>query len=166
LQDWTADFIAESDRQDADTQDETIKRHFERVLTATTHNAGHGASRDSLLEAMEHVHVVWKHMIGNEILRPRELAIVFGMMDSLGQAFGAKVDATQEAMGSVLGHTNLILYLAAGRDPTLLSWVMAGGRAVWELYVDKKKAPEEVIEALAKQYLADIQERPDVVPHI
>jgi hypothetical protein len=75
---------------------------------------------------MQHIYPLWKLMIGAEVLRPKELAIVFGLMDSPEQAFSADKDTTQQAMKSFLGSTNLVLYFAAGRDPILLPWVMAG----------------------------------------
>jgi hypothetical protein len=117
---------------------------------------------ERLRERMSLTHGMWRLMTAGEAVRPRELAIVFGMMDSIGQSLGADQDITQKAVELVLESSEFSLCMAAGSDPTLQSWVMAGGQAVHEIATGDKGSPTDILSALARQYLADVRARPDV----
>ena len=82
---------------------------------------------------------------------PQWYAIVFGMLDCIGQAFEADQKTTKTAMNAILGEARAALCIQAGHQPALSQWVMEGGQAAHACLTDND--PAAIYAALARQYL-------------
>ena len=83
---------------------------------------------------------------------PQWYAIVFGMLDCIGQAFEADQKTTKAAMNAILGEARADLCMLAGHQPELLHWVMEGGQAAHACFNGSDSVA--IYAALARQYLA------------
>jgi hypothetical protein len=106
---------------------------------------------ERMLDRMGIIHGVWKIMTAGDLVRPREQAIVFGMMDGIGQSFGADIGATGEAMERVLGRPKALLCRAASRDPALLPWVKAGCQAIYDMVMAETGTATDILAALSRR---------------
>jgi hypothetical protein len=100
---------------------------------------------------METTFVTWKLLTAGDPVGPKELAIVSGMMDSIGQLLEADVGITSKAMENVLGKSTAALCWTAGRDPALQSWVTAGGQAVRDVARGRMGSPDDILAALVRR---------------
>jgi hypothetical protein len=100
---------------------------------------------------METTFGTWKLLTAGDPVGPIELAIVSGMMDSIGQLLEADVGITSKAMENVLGRPTAALCWTAGRDPTLQSWVTAGGQAVRDVARGRMGSPADILAVLVRR---------------
>ena len=100
---------------------------------------------------MEITFGTWRLLTACDPVGPIELAIVSGMMDSIGQLLEADVGITSKAMEKVLGKSTAALCWTAGRDPALQSWVIAGGQAVRDVAKGRMGSPTDILAALVRR---------------
>jgi hypothetical protein len=110
-------------------------------------------------ERMELVLETWKLMTLGVAVTPAWFAVVFGMMDCVGQTFGANRNLTEMAMRTALGEPEFSVCMDAGRRQALRTWVIAGGQMVEAAFVDRKKSLVDGMAATARLYAAEGKRR-------
>jgi hypothetical protein len=106
---------------------------------------------DRVQNQMETIFGTWNLLMAGNPVGSIELAIVLGMMDSIGQLLGADVGITSKAMENVLGKSTAALCWTAGRDAALQSWVTAGGQAVRDVAKGRMGSPADILAVLLRR---------------